>query len=162
MDKIAADLVEVRALSTRAGVSKLRRALRMDGEHSPVHAKAAANQWRIIAEFTFQVEALNFRQAQFKTNPARWNFTKVRDNVAKTLGLSGKHVGEVVRNYLKHSPGVQSLAEKTFATAKTLRPKKAAKSKAAREAARKKPSARHVWRRRESEPTPQGLRTRKY
>lgn len=146
MDKIAADLVALRALSTPAGVKNLRRALRMDGKHSAAQAAADLNQWRIIREFTLQVEALNLRQTQFNTNPARWNFTKVRNNVAKTLGVSGKHVGEVVKSYLENPSSVQELAKKTFATAKTLRPKKVTKSKTARQMTRKKPGAKHAWR----------------
>jgi len=152
MDRIATDMVALRGLSTPAGVKSLRRALRMDDERSPARAAAYLNGWRIIEEFTFQVEALNLRQAQFNANPARWSFTKVRNNVAKTLGVSGKHVGEVIKSYLEHSPGVNALAEKTFATAKALRPKKATKTKAARPVIRRKQKNRHPWRVLKSEP----------
>jgi hypothetical protein len=150
IDAIARDLLEIRGTSSPAGAAKLRKSLRMQEDLNPVMATGRETEEKIIDEFLFQMKALSLRQNQFKdkvppADAVTWNFTRVRDNVARALGVSGKHAGETIGRMLEQNTEYQAGIDEIFAFAKTLKPKAPPRKQVVKKKA-KSSNANHIWR----------------
>ncbi len=136
IDAMAGDLLQVKGTSSAAGAANLRKALRMNDQLNPISAAARVHDETIINEFFGQELSLSHSQnlfvdGRFKIPPAdrvAWNFTRVRNNVARYCGVSGKHAGEVINRFLANNPEHKKILDSLFATAGTLKPKKQAKT----------------------------------
>jgi hypothetical protein len=152
IDTMAKDLLAVRGTSSQAGSVNLRTALHMQDDLSPLQAQGRETEERIFEEFLDQIADLSINQKQFghKAPPANaitWNFTRVRNNVARAVGVSGKHAGEIIHRWLASNPDQKKLMDEVLTTARTLKPKKPAKTKTATRKKKRCPAKPAAWRR---------------
>jgi hypothetical protein len=152
IDALAGDLLQVKGTSSAAGAANLRKALRMNDQLNPISAAARVHDETIINEFFGQEGSLShsqnlFLDGRFKNPPpdrVAWNFTRVRNNVAAYCGVSGKHAGEVINRFLANNPEHKETLDRLFATARSLKPKKRAKTATRKK--KRRPTKPAAWR----------------
>lgn len=154
LDDVAGDLVKVRDTATSTGVKKLRAALRLKLDVR--RANALLKNEYIIAEFKHQYFEL-FRNLNDSTQrSAILSRRQLYSSVGNAVGMSRVHVASVIAKYLRANADEpvrdDEIKDGEFTLVLDLNAASSAKVRAKIEKVRpnkrrKRPAARHAWRR---------------